>query len=206
MQADGKIKLQIVLSSEARQALYDEGRIVGDKSRITFEDFEPAYKWMADQMAGKIAPPPAGVEAWPVWAWFKKDETGFVDPNDEEYEDQGLWVLTFEADTEQVVMSDFGDWHHVLNGWYLADRHTADEGLAEDEAFSKELESAGIEWADRPYPEPFWQRVTKSWERVFDVREGEHGVQATFWVLNASQVIAEEPCKGTVPDVTLKCA
>jgi hypothetical protein len=201
-----KIKLQTLLSSEARNALYREGRIVGDKSRILLEDFKPAYQWMANKRKEKISSPPDGVEAWPVWAWFKKDETGSVNPNDEEYEGQDLWLLTFEADPDQVVMSDFGDWHHVLNGWYLPNRHVADDGLAEDEAFCNELESAGIEWAERPYPQKFWDRVTKSWERIFDVRNGENGVQATFWVLNASQIISEVPCRGTVPELTLKCA
>lgn len=201
-----KIKLQMLLSSEARLALYREGRIVGDKSRIALEDFEPAYRWMAGKMAEKIAPPPEGVEAWPVWAWFKKDETGAVNPNDEEYEDQDLWLLTFEANSDEVVMSDFVDWHNVLNGWYLPNRHVEDGGEAEDEAFCNELETAGIEWAERPYPPEYWDRVTKSWDRVFEVNGSNSGVQATFWVLNASQVIAEVPCRGTVPELTLKCA
>lgn len=206
MQADGKINLQIVLSSEARKALYDKGQLVGDKSRICFEEFEAAYQWMAGQMLGKIAPPPADVDAWPVWAWARKDGTGQVDPNDEEYEDQDLWVLTFEADIDQVVFSDFEDWHCVLNGWYLPDSSVPDEGLKEDEAFCAELEGAGVEWADRPYPEPFWSRVTESWKRIFNVSRDEEYVQATFWVLKANQVIKEEPCKGTVPEFALKCA
>lgn len=200
MDSKDKITLQAVISGEARKALYETGRLVGDRSRICFEDFEPAYEWMSEKMLERLKSPPTGVEAWPVWAWYQKTDTGRVDPNDEEYSGQDLWVITFEADRDQVVLSRFGDWHFVLNGWYLPDQSVLDEGQAEDDAFCKELEDAGVDWGDRPYPEPFWKRVTDSWMRIFDLpteNSGE-GVQATFWVLNASQIISEEPCIGTV--------
>lgn len=206
MQANGKIKLQIVLSSEARQALYDEGRLVGDRSRIFDEDMFPAYQWMALKMQEKLGVPVDVNDPWPVWAWSSWADQGDVDPNDEEFEDKDLWVLTFEAEPDQVLLSDFIAWHHVVVGWYLPDLYSADGGEAEVESFSAVLEAAGVDFSDRPYPAPIQERVTESWDRVFDVNHENLTVQATFWALHASQVIKEEPCKGTVPDLALKCA
>src|SRR5690606_9827585 len=115
-----------------------------------------------------------------------------------------LWLLTFEADPKQVVISDFETWDYVLKGWYLPDRSAPDGGDAEDDEFSTDLAKAGIDWG-YPYPEPFASRIEESWKRVFEL-SGKTRLQATFWVLDRRQVLAEEPFRGTIQEMCLKCA
>jgi len=199
------------MTSEARRALYTEGRLVGDRSRICEDGFAPAYEWMAGEMGKMLAPPPDGVDAWPLWAWFRHGKGG-VDPDADEYADQDLWVMTFETDPRHVVISDFDAWHYVLQGWYLPDRSAPDGGDAEADQFADALNEAGVEWGDHPYPEPFASRIQNSWKRVFDLsgktrsKAAKTKLQATFWVLDRRQILFEEPCRGTVHEMQLKCA
>lgn len=192
------MRLQIVMNSDARRALYRNGYLVGDKSRILFEDFEPAYCWMAKCMMDKIGSPPDGIDPWPMWAWYQRCGLGQVDALSDEYADQDLWVITFDVDRSSIVLSDFGAWHHVLNGWYLPDLSAADGGDHESEEFDRKLEEADVDWSERPYPAPFDEMVQASWSRIFNVTEKTSDIQATFWRLDLAQVISEEPCQGTL--------
>lgn len=185
--------LHVMIYPEAREALHAQGYLAGDRSRICDPTFQGPYEWMAARMAERLPPPPAGVEPWPLWAWSRWCGQEAPDPMAEEYADQDLWMVGFTLPPDEVLLSDFGDWHHCLNGWYLPDLRAADEGEAEGEAFNEELAAAGVEWMDRPYPEPFWSRVTASWERIFDVQEGCKDVQATFWRFGLDQVVSEVP-------------
>lgn len=187
MKSKEVVTLQIVMNSEARDALHKNGRLAGDRDRISEKDWTGPYQWIADQMANLIGHSADGND-WPMWAWSKNDD---LDP--ENYDEDDLWLVTFEADPSKVVLSDFGAWHYVLNGWYLPDETSPDQGEAESEAFDQELEAAGINWADRPYPAPFWDKVQNSWERIFDVEASTGAVQATFWDLKLDQVISEKP-------------
>lgn len=186
MKQKEKMTLQIVMSSEARNALHKNGRISGCRDRIHFKDWVGPYEWIAAQMIEKVGSP-EGSEAWPLWAWYKKPDC------EDEVEEDDLWLLTFVADNDQVVLSDFETWHYALNGWYLPDLASEDEGLAEGEAFDEDLEGAGIDWFQRPYPAPYWDRVQASWQRIFDIGEKVDAVQATFWELGLEQIIAERP-------------
>lgn len=178
---------------DAREALWRQGFLVGDRSRICSPDFVEPYRWMACRMKERLPSPPSGVESWPLWAWSRWNDLSAPDPHAEEYAGQELWIVGFDARPQEVLLSCFHAWHHVLNGWYLPDLRTPDEGEAEAEAFDAELAAAGVVWIERPWPSPFRERSEASWNRVFDVRQEDPDVQATFWQLDASCVVSEIP-------------
>lgn len=189
----GKLLLHVMLDPEGYAALRRQGFLAGDRSRICSPGFEEPYEWMAGRMAERLPPPSAGVDPWPLWAWSTWRGQAAPDPLAEEYAEHDLWMVGFEIPARDVLLSDFHGWHHCLNGWYLPDLYAPDEGVAEGEAFDADLEAAGVEWLERPYPSPFRERVEESWKRVFDVNGACDDVQATFWRIDLAQVVSETP-------------
>jgi len=98
-------------------------------------------------------------------------------------------LLTIEIDPSLVLLSDFNAWHMCLNNWYYASSEEEDEA-----------------WEVRAAALPLGQRQREKeqcWEKMFDLdswRDPEwwgqiDGIQATFWVLEASMVKAANPFK-----------
>jgi hypothetical protein len=93
-----------------------------------------------------------------MWAWPERPDMrsyGHQPP-----EGQRLVLLKLQVPGEKVLLSDFGDWHMVLNDGY----HPTPEEDADD-AF---------------YESGTWDRLTAdlaakraSWERVFDLQPGD---------------------------------
>jgi len=84
-------------------------------------EFGRAYDWIADEMRKRIDEPPAGVK-YPFWAWHslygkpaKPDlrRTEFNNYCGEHY------IIEYEIPNNQVLLSDEGNWHFVLNDWFL---------------------------------------------------------------------------------------
>jgi hypothetical protein len=98
--------------------------------------------------------------------------------------------IEFELPEESVLLSDFDGWHCVLN------RHFLSINEQEDEAFTRELEKAGVEWR-WPYPEPFHARVVSSWQRIFDLQAGD----AEWWDPPSKQSIQATFCELTIPQI-----
>ncbi len=182
------MRLWMIVAEPAVRALERQGGLVAD-GRRTPPDFRRAYRWMATQMAARVGPPPRP-GAFPLWAWAQ-----WLGPRQRkpDMRASGLrpdgtdsFRLTLELPDAQVLLSDFEDWHAVLNGWYLG------QSEAESDAFDAELAAAAVPWG-WPCPEPFYSRVLASWLRAFDLdRTGRdparQGIQATFWRLAAPQV------------------
>ena len=119
--------------------------------------FRNAYEWMTKQMAEFVGPAPCGVK-YPIWAWYRHDD------------DYGYWnhdgkvyaKITLEVDDERVLLSDFDDWHCVLNNCPVEEDDEEGEYATEAE-------------------------VRATWKRIFHA-DGET-VQATFWELYADDVL-----------------
>jgi len=163
--------------------------------RHAYADFLPAYRWMADQMARRIGPPPGGVEI-PLWAWFAYRGTrrpkpdlrsrGFFQPGTEAVR------IEIEVAPGGVLLSWFDDWHCVLNLHY----HSLSAN--EFDEIEAEMVADGVEniihFED--YPENWRQRIVASWDRIFDLdtmpdfnkSEGGRPVQACLWEIRADDV------------------
>ena len=145
------------------------------------DDLRFAYDWLSNQMRDRIGQPPEGIH-YPVWAWYQGEgKRKRRDQRLSGYAKRGtpLVQITFEADIDSFLLSDFDAWHNVLSNQYVAN----------DEA----------EW-DRFYkqnPHPKQCDVEPSWERIFDIThfapnwdcEPERkSIQATLWKIDMAQV------------------
>ena len=103
------LQQQKVLHSDFNQSQYHD-----------YDDFIQAYAWLADQMTKLIGPAPAGVKV-PFWAWhtvdWKHRKVDLRTTLFRIYPDP-MVCLELEVDDEQVLLSDFENWHFVLNNWY----------------------------------------------------------------------------------------
>ena len=180
-----------------RPPAWDELRTTGilrATAKHVNPDFEDAYAWMRAQMVTRIGPPPEP-DGYPVWAWYwyygkRKPRPdlrycGYLGKGD-----VGLRI-EIECDPSDVLLSDFIDWHAVLNNRRLA------ASPSDDDAFSAEMQARGIDYSSRLVVPDVAARVRKSWELVFDLQRDvpewkpppdERYVQATMWEVRMDQV------------------
>lgn len=155
------------------------------------ESWSRAYTWLTNQMDIRCpVPRPAGV-TYPVWAWY-----WWAGPNRRKpdlrssryWADGGPAVLlTLDVPNEEVLLSEYHAWHHVLNEQYLGFPSDTDD-------FDARCETRGLcTYRNRPLPDPGLRtELEATWPRIFDFetipqmleyeREDSY-VQATFWEL-----------------------
>ncbi len=174
--------LWTIQTEEAYQEFGKTGILVANEEFLFCGDeLRFAYDWMAKQMMKRIGAPPEGVR-YPVWAWYQwEGKRKRMDQRQSGYAKRGtpLVQITFEADDDIFLLSDFDAWHNVLANQYVAN----------DE----------IEW-DRFYeekPQPKQIDVEPSWNRIFDITHytpnwdcepEKKSIQATLWKIDMSQV------------------
>lgn len=147
-------------------------------------DFKEAYDWLVNQMDKRGIFHPEGI-TYPVWAWHSYDWKNEKPPIAEIFNGMhGEHVLMeIELDDSDVLLSDYNDWHSVLNKWYNDNSTNKEEWEAEQEYFdnlpAKEKNKIMLE----------------SWERIFDMTlvntEWRHKwryVQATFWKIKKENI------------------
>ena len=112
------------------------------------EKFLKAYDWMAEQMRQRIGEPPIKDIKYPMWAWYqytsaksKKPSRSYLDI------EKGISVyMEIEIPDNEVLLSDFSNWHNVLNQWPLTNwkRIEKKTDLLEKEAAKKEKTDSAI--------------------------------------------------------------
>ena len=162
------------------------GVLRADPNHLLFDgDFQDAYQWMADQMRHRIGAAPEGVQ-YPVWAWYQwEGKRKRMDLRRSGYGKRGtpLVQITFEADPQEFLLSDFDAWHFVQNEHYLADSESDwNDFYANDGDQRKE-------------------EIIASWDKIFDMehdplsrdsKSAYRSIQATLWEVRMSQVIKVE--------------
>ena len=123
---------------EAWEPFQRDGVLKGDGRRI-FPEFRPAYHWLKDQMARRIAGYSGG---YPVWLWYVPKP----DLRSSGHLPRGASGVRIELEIprSRILLMDFQAWHCVLMGQYLALSSPEDR-----------------EWGKR--------EVRHSWERIFDL-------------------------------------
>lgn len=177
------MRLWMIASADLWEALQRDKELFCDAERI-YRDFQEAYDWMRRQMAKRL---PVYQGQYPWWAWAqweaarpqpdlraRRMHNGF---------EPGSWCVRLELDVPEaeVLLSDFGLWHVVLNNGYC--------GLneAETDAWYQLL------------PEQQNREVQEtSWEQVFDLEHADDdpewtggkatSIQAVFEVLRLADV------------------
>lgn len=153
--------------------------------------WRPAYDWMIDQMRHRL-PPSKARFAW--WGWYRWRSKRRAEPDLRSggHLPKGTRGVRLELDLDpqEVLLSDFADWHFPLNNFFLP----LDE--VESEQFDREEKEAAYDRRG-PRPEPLQSKVCVSWERIFDFtrecrdwrgRFRARDIQATFWELRLKDV------------------
>ncbi len=168
----------MILWSVQHRAAYEEllktGTLRANEDFIWKDVFQKSYHWMCRQMKERIGESPKGVR-YPVWAWYQyegKRKRPSMRKLRKRYGNPGtpLVVLTIDVPDDNVLLSDFGYWHHVLNDVHMV--------------FPFDV--------DVHYPQDVKE---KSWENIFDITcsfdDGETTVistQATMWEIKKEWV------------------
>lgn len=171
------MKLYSIQPVEVAKLLKEGKTFICDPEKSGFSvELKEAYAWIVIQMEKRF-PKPSNV-VFPIWAWHTYDwkrklnleEGGFGIPGTK------YACLELEVPDEQVLLSDFDNWHAVLNGYYLADGKNKIEWEENHKWFdSLPLSKKKI-------------IMKKSWEKIFNVTpinsdwiiNGQY-IQATFW-------------------------
>lgn len=132
------------------------------------DSFQQAYRWLVGEMGQRI-PRPEDVQL-PIWAWHRSYGKQ-VKPDRRrslfrEYGKENA-ILELGIPDELVLLTDFEDWHAVLNNCPII---TDEEYEADpDREFSR-------------------QETEMTWQQLFSVDDKEF-VQACFWSIEPEQLI-----------------
>ncbi|MFC0674584.1 DUF3841 domain-containing protein [Brachybacterium hainanense] len=183
------LRLHTIQTREAYSTLVRDGRLIGEASRGE-PLFQDAYSWMQRQMDDRMIPGHAGGMLW-LWA-----STSHRQLRTCARRTRGDVLLTVTIAPERTLISEFSDWHAVLNQ-YL---HVPVEPGMSDAAWEARWERLGADFeerADEFRSEPLerWPRALRtelesSWEAIFDPSTWQAGraLQATVRELRSADV------------------
>lgn len=146
----------------------DGGLKYGVEHEITFPVFAKPYEWMMSQMRVRIGIEPEDV-CYPIWAWYQwEGKRRRLDMRSHRcYGKPGerIVLLTIDVPNDKVLLSDFDNWHYVLNDVHF------------------------------DLPEMIEETKEKSWEKILDLvrmaeLENPNGlsIQATMWEIKKEWV------------------
>ena len=178
------MKLWTMQPVEVYDILKRDGIFICDKEKADNIEFLEAYDWL-NKYLEKKDPKPGNVE-YPIWAWFRFNSMEKKpDLRHSCYGRRGQKMVCIEVEIpdEKVLLSDYDNWHYVLNKCWL------DDSMCEEEW--DELH----DWFDAlPLPKQDEIRE-KSWEKIFDTtiwenewRSNGKYIQAIFWELKMENV------------------
>ena len=186
------MKLWTIQPRSVYELIQDTGvyRCEAEKSSFLDEEdpssrpFYAAYTWMVSQMEKHIGMRPYGV-TYPVWAWYRYEGMERPDIRKERWINgspgQEFACILLEIPDNEVLLSDFGEWHHVLNRWPVT--NTEAESIRADEYLER------LPWGKQQ------KCLEKNWEKIFDTRQKDNGwvrrgydIQATFWELRKEYI------------------
>ena len=181
------MRLWTIQPVEVCDVIMNEGVYHCDISKSCFKDDKPfidAYVWMKEKLTEKCGNE-FGVPDM-VWAWYiydgknKKPDlipSGYGQPGDK------YACIELEIPDEQVLLSDFNNWHCVLNDCYCDDSQSEEEW--------KKI----TEWYDSLSGEEAIREKLNSWNNIFNItryenewRRNGYYVQAVFWELRKDQI------------------
>lgn len=184
------ITLHTIQTREAYQTLARESVLVGDSSR-GWEEFQEAYGWMLRQMDVRGLPGTAGGLLWLWPAPTARDLRGSA------RRARGDVLLTVRVALGRALLSEFSDWHAVLNR-YLHVPARPDESHKDREARWMALDDdfrARAKPYDRAplveWPTELRAELESSWVAIFDPStwSTNQSLQATMREVHAADVV-----------------
>ncbi|MCC8437628.1 DUF3841 domain-containing protein [Brevibacillus sp. M2.1A] len=158
-------------NQEAWDLAQDRGYI---RSERNYAMFPEEYEWMIHQMKKRLS----NYEGdYPVWLWVNKPDlrnTGY-------FESGVKFVrIKVELDEQEVLLSDYDEWHMVLNHDYLANSEQEYEEYHQGKGTISKEES--------------WERIF-AWDRKRDSSwdiDGDRELQGTTGKINLANVKSVE--------------
>ncbi|GAB2722762.1 DUF3841 domain-containing protein [Arthrobacter bambusae] len=181
--------LHTLQTADAFEELLSTGRILPDLARAT-EEFLDAYVWMYRQMEERL--PTRGEGA--LWLWAKIGRRDLVDNCRLA---RGKVLLTCRVPRERALLSEFDDWHRVLNGSLnvLAlpgesdDAYSARFNALYDDFFDR-VGAAGVGHDSvSTWPEDLRAEIEASWESIFDTANYR---RVSYWQATVHELSAED--------------
>lgn len=178
---------------DAINQINNTGEYVCDKKKLKsnfsseedYNEWIKSYKWLIEQMRGKIRNSPQ--DTFPIWGWhtrnFKHKKPDF---RESIYGNRGEKYACFELEIpdSEVLLSDYDAWHWVLNNCYYNHNCISEEQFLKDEEMLKELDNKKKQ-----------KTVEDSWQGIFDIEPFENNytakgkyVQATFWKIKKEYI------------------
>ena len=173
------------------EALERDGIAYCMKESWLYKECSYAYDWLVSEMQHRLSPPPVPEIRLPLWCWTQYGSYKIRKPKFSPSKDgNGNYSeVLIEADIpdELLLQSNFYLWScHCLNGWQIGDKKLEKE----IEEYDHTHNTSGKHFLS--YPEDLQQRITKSWECIFNLdyrnrRYHNHPrrnkpIQATFWL------------------------
>lgn len=166
------VELYTIQHVDQLKNLDNNGFITGDKDFVYDEVFDESYRWMIRKMIYKYnIHVPDIMKArqtsyYPIWFWYSwgGQEHRRPDLRSTSYSERGteLVLITFKKDWRDILLSDFGMWHAVLN-----------KSLLDYNDFYKNIQTI----LDKNKPYRFYNELDKkyqdiireSWNVIFDM-------------------------------------
>jgi hypothetical protein len=161
-------------------------------------NFIYAYKWIAKQMRQRIGEPPINGIEYPIWAWYQYESSKKRKPLRSPLDiSEGISVyMEIEVPDHNVLLSDFGAWHSVLNQGPIDDWKRIYQII---DTMEKE-EGRQLQYEE--YPQNLRDRIELSWNAIFDLdrrddivgkkHKRNRSIQATFWILKQEYLVSVE--------------
>ena len=182
----GMVRLWTIQPLSTWERLREQRTLWADPTgEAFFQEFRDSYDWMCQQMRHRL---PGYQGHYPWWAYEHKP-----DLRHHQTASLGRFVrLELVLPPARVLLSAYGAWHYVLTPGYLPQAVEESEYERERAAWEEELRRHGLDrYTDRPLPEPWFSRMTASWECIFDVDDlrPTNTIQACFERLNLEDVV-----------------
>jgi len=194
------MRLWTIQTDDAYHRLIADGQLVADPTRCD-PDFVGPYKWMLNQMRRRIKGGTPSSKA-ALWAWSKWEPPtrdrpdlrarGHLPPG------QSGYRIELDVHADDVLLSDYCLWHHVLNYWYVPSCNR------DQEIFESEHDQYRYGWERLPPPK-MRVIITASWERIFNLdccdeyvtgHPSNRPIQATMWRIHRSMICGAQHFNG----------
>lgn len=183
------LTMHTIQSPEAYETLVRDGVLVGDAS-LGWAEFREAYAWMLRQMDRRLPGPSDGL----LWLWPTATRTQL---RQDARRARGDVLLSVRVVRERALLSEFMDWHAVLNRCLHIPVTT---GESEDDWESRWcILDDDFRARVRPYekmpiidwPDDLRAEIESSWEAIFDpvTWRAKPTLQATVRELRAADVV-----------------
>lgn len=160
------MRLYTVQTVGAVDELMSTGVLSGERARWE-KDFAETYAWMDGQLRARVATPGDGM----VWLWASTARRNLAG---QLRLARGDVLLTVEMAAEEVLCSDFCDWHMVLNRWLhvpFRAPETCVEWERRGDQFWDDWNERSDPFASLPiaeWPADLRTELEASWEAIFE--------------------------------------